>query len=385
MEIEVNGNVIKLDVTSLGEPMDSFLQILFTKFLSSFSKPYTEFMKESYDDLRANIISYFDSAIDDSTGHDSLFNNLTFIWINYHQNGRLGEAQLFWHDILNIVQEWENTRQKRIHKGSLFYFWSQTSILQGQFDKGFFLIHSAYEEDVLTHKNELPGTPAFKTVSLDYLAKDNLLYGLVEYWANYLKEFVDKYQKLSGSNFSLDDFRNRFLKKPPDRETLFSFTYTLARLFDLDTQIPPTIVTGNFASLFELNTLFDLVLVIDSIIYSSLVSPGPNDWGFKNLAKHLLIASGLKPDAGLTGTHLEEINTSSRNDFEGTLNLLLDQKIVYRDGSSPSRLECDIGLALCLRNFSAHKIGSFPVVRVRYNEIRQSLFNVLILAVETLS
>jgi hypothetical protein len=38
----------------------------------------------------------------------------------------------FWPDILNMVLDWENSRNARIHKGSLFYFWSQTAILQGQ-------------------------------------------------------------------------------------------------------------------------------------------------------------------------------------------------------------------------------------------------------------
>jgi hypothetical protein len=384
MEIEVDGKIINLNITSLGDPMDSCLKALYTKFLTNFGKPYPELMKDSYDDLRTNIHSYFDGKIDNPPGQDFLFNNLTIIWNNYQYNGRLGEAQLFWQDILNIVLEWEGSRQNRIHKGSLFYFWSQTAILQGQFDKGFLLIHSAYEEDVLTHNNELPGTPAFKTVSLDYSNRNNFLYRLVEAWANYLSRFIDNYQKLSGSNFSLDDFQGRFLNQPPDRETLFSFTYTLARFFDFDTQIPPATIASNFASLFELNTLFDLVLVIDSLIYSSLAAPGPNDWGFKNLAKHLLIESGLKTDIGITLGHLEEINRSRKNGFEATVNSLLDQAFVYQDGSSPSHLESDIGLALCLRNYSAHKIGSFPVIRVRYKEIRQSLFNVLFLAVETL-
>lgn len=384
MEIQVSGKVIRVDVTSLGEPMDSYLEAFFTKFFSTLSEPYPNFSKASYNELRKKIFSYFDSKINNLPGHDYLFNNLTIIWKIYQNNGRLGEAQQFWQDILIIVQEWEQTRCKRIHKGSLFYFWSQTAILQGQFDKGFFLIHSAYEEDVLTHKNVMPGTPAFKTVSLNYSAEDNFLYDLVKAWANYLSGFIETYHKLSGTMFSLDDFQNNFLNKPPDRETLFSFTYTLARFFDFDSTIPPAIIKGSFASLFELNLLFDLVLVIDSLIYSSLVSPGPNDWGFKNLAKHLLLESGLRTDPGITRSYLQEIHDLSKINFVMTLTLLLDQTFVYKDGSSLSRLESDIGLALCLRNFSAHKIGSFPMVHERFKEIRQSLYNVLFLAVETL-
>ena len=381
-DVEVAGHKLKL--WPLGNETDEFLKDLFTRYFSDLARPYFEFRKGVYDDLRTKMHSYFDGKIDDPPGQDYLFNNLTVVWNTYQYYGRLGEAQSFWQDILNLVLEWEQTRQKRIHKGSLFYFWSQTAILQGQFDKGFFLIHSAYEEDILTIGKNLPDTPAFKTISLDYSNKNNLLYKLVEDWASFLSGFIKSYQTVSGKNFSLDDFQNKFLKNPPDRETLFSFTYTLARFFDFDTQIPPTMIKGSFVSLFELNTLFDLVLVIDSLIYSSLVAPGPNDWGFKNLAKHLLIETGLTTDAGLTRIHLEEINSSSRNDFETTLKLLLDQKFAYHDGSLPSRLESDIGIALCVRNYSAHKIGSFLTIRDRYSELRQSLFNVLFLATDTL-
>jgi hypothetical protein len=95
MEIEVAGQVIKLNLVPLGDQMDTCLKALFTKFWSDFAKPYPEFIKDSYDDLRTNIHSYFDSKINNPPGHDYLFNNLTIKWRNYQNNGRLGEAQFF--------------------------------------------------------------------------------------------------------------------------------------------------------------------------------------------------------------------------------------------------------------------------------------------------
>jgi hypothetical protein len=308
MDIEVEGNIKHLQVTPLGDQMDAFLKILFTRFFTNFIKPYHEFIKECYPDLLSNIHSYLDSKIGNPPGQDYLFNDLTIIWKNYQNNGRVSDAQQFWLDILNIIKQWEQSRNVRIHKGSLFYFWSQTAILQGQLDKGFFLIHSAYEEDVLTYKTELPGTPAYKTVSLDYSDKDNFLFNLVEAWANYLDHFVTNYRNLSGKKFTLDDFRIKFLGKPPSKDILFSFTYTLARFFDFDS-MPPFIVRGNFASLFELNSLFDLVLVIDAVIYSSILAPGKDDWKFIFLANHLLVQSGISIDPKINNDHLVNINS----------------------------------------------------------------------------
>jgi hypothetical protein len=381
MEIEIAGDRIVLKVVPLGEPMDSFLKNFYTKFFYELKKSYHDFIRDWYKELEVNIHTYFDGKINNSPGHDDLFNNLTIIWTNYQNNGRVGEAQQFWQDILNIVLNWENTRTSRIHKGSLFYFWSQTVILQGQLDKGFFLIHCAYEEDVLTHNNQLPHTPAFRTVSLDYFEKDNLLYGLVYAWTNYLSSLISLYQTLNGSKFTLDDFRVKFLNCPPSRDILFSFTYTLARFYDFDL-LPPFILKGNFTSLYEMNSLFDLVLVIDSVIYSSIPTPSNDDWKFINLASHILEKSGISPDLAKNRNHFAYINSFQDTDFERIINELIDQNLVYPDGIKPSKLECDIGIAYRLRNYSAHKIGSFPIILERYEEIRQSVFNVLFLALE---
>ncbi len=382
MEIEVADTILTLQVFSLGDPIDSYLKCLFTEFFNEPIRPYPDFIRDRYKDLESNIHSYFDGKIDNTVGQDYLFNNLTIIWKTYQINGRVGEAQQFWQDILNIVLDWESSRNSRIHKGSLFYFWSQTAILQGQLDKGFFLIHSAYEEDVLTNKNQLPGTPAFRTVSLDYSEKGNLLYGLVESWAKYLGNLISSYQTLTGNKLSLDDFRAKFLNQPPNRDVLFSFTYTLARFYDFDL-LPSSILRGNFTSLFELNSLFDLVLVVDSVIYSSISTPNSDDWKFINLASHVLVKSGISPDSGQNGTHFRHINSMKNVDFDRTLNELMDQTLVYPDGIKPSKLECDLGVTYCLRNYSAHSIGSFPIIRQRYGDIRQSVFNTLFLAIET--
>jgi hypothetical protein len=367
----------------LGDPMDSFLKVLFTKFFTEIPRPYPDFIRDLYKPLESNIYTYFDGKKNNPPGQDNLFNNLTIIWKSYQNNGRVGEAQQFWQDILNIVLGWERSRNSRIHKGSLFYFWSQTAILQGQLDKGFFLIHSAYEEDVLTRNNQLPGTPAFRTVSLDYSEKGNLLYGLVEAWANYLGILISTYQTHTGSKFTLDDFKAKFLNQPPSRDILFSFTYSLARFYDFDL-LPSSILRGNFTSLFELNSLFDLVLVTDSVIYASVLTPARDDWKFINLASHVLVKSSISPDPGRNKDHFGYINSLKDADFDKTINELLGQILVYPDGVKPSKLECDFGVVYCLRNYGAHNIGAFPIIRQRYKDIRQSVFNALFLAIETI-
>ena len=200
-------------------------------------------------------------------------------------------------------------------------------------------------------------------------------------WANYLDTFVSKYQNDTGSKFSLEDFKTKFLNHPPTRDTLFSFTYALAKLYDLDS-FPPVIVQGKFASLYELNSLRNLVQVIEAVIYSSIQAPAQDDWKFINLAKHLLIKSGISNNPVLTITHMKHINDIKDLNFEKTLTELLDKTLIYPDGIRPSGLECDIAISYCLRNYSAHNLDSFPIIRNRFSDIRQSVFNVLFLASE---
>ncbi|MEN6554465.1 MAG: hypothetical protein ABFC34_16465 [Methanobacterium sp.] len=375
--------LVVITVNYLGEPMDSYIRELLTMFFSNFEKPYSDFRNLCHNELKENINTYFDGRKGSYSEQDFLFNILTIISNYYCSFWRFTEAQQFWQDILDIVVEWEQTNKIRIHKGSIFYFWSQVAILQGQFEKGFFLIHSSYEEDVLTHGNKLPGTPAFKTVSLDYSDKKNLLYGLVIEWAKDLEKFIDQYCNITGRTFSKDEFQAKFLNAPPSMDTLFLFTYILAKFFDFD-RMPPMLSRGTFTSLYELNSIFDLALIIDNVIYSSLSKPDDNDWKFIKLANHLLIQSGLATDSKININHLVETLKGSEKDFEKTIQKLLDQQYIYSNHVSPTRIECDIALSYCLRNYSAHKIGSFAIIRDRFNEIRQSIFNVLFLAVQTL-
>ena len=143
IDVEIDGKTITLDVVALGDPMDSFLKGFYSKFFSEFEQPFNLFIKDCYQDLEANIYSYLDGKVGVPLGQDNLFTNLTIIWRNYQFKGRLGEAEDFWKHILNIILNWEGSRNSRIHKGSLYYFWSQTAISLGQLDKGFFLIHCA--------------------------------------------------------------------------------------------------------------------------------------------------------------------------------------------------------------------------------------------------
>lgn len=369
MKIQLPGKTYNLPLLPLGEKIDKFFEEFLFDFFINLNSPYKLFMNAWYDKLHQIIYLYFDGKIGNPPGQDNLFNNLSVIWNIYQHNGRVSEAQDFWSDILSIVINWEESRQERIHKGSIFYFWSQTAILQGQLEKGFFLIHKAYEEDVITQANPLPDTPAFKTISLNYSDNRNLLFHLVKAWSNYLNNIILTFAEKNRRDFTLLDFTNEFLKNPPSRYMLFLFTYVLARFNDFD-QLPAILKQGDFVSVIELDSLFDLILVVDKTIYQKIEHPGKDDWKFINLANYLLCRSGLSDERENNYKHLTEINKEKTENFESIVKSLLDRSFIFSDQDYPSELECDILLVYCLRNYGAHNIDSFPIIYERFEQIR---------------
>jgi hypothetical protein len=308
---------------------------------------------------------------------DRFFTNLTFIWRKYLDGGRLGEAQAFWQRILQPINQWEENRASRVHKGSPLYFWAVTAILQGEVDKGFFLMHSAYQEDVETQNTEFPPSPAFWFVTLDFDRTEQFFYDYVRHLADYLDQFLHVYRLVRPSNLQLSEFRDWFLVQPPSKHAVFSFAHTIARLRGLDI-IPTYALQSEFAGQYELNLFFDLVLVIDEAIAEK--DPDPNHWRFLDFAEFLSGQSRLK----LTRDDLQLANREIRSDFDRTLTSLLDATFLFQDGLTRSRLGCDVAVAHCLRNHAAHNVTSFPSVWRRFQDIRQGLFNVLFLCVDVL-
>ncbi|HML40366.1 MAG TPA: hypothetical protein PKD23_06770 [Bellilinea sp.] len=338
-------------------------------------------------EFESNFYGYLDRNINKPPGRDYFINNLHILVTGRYLNlGDLLGIQYFWSSIEDMVRRWEDTRNKRFHKGSIYFFASYPAFYLEQIDKAFFLLHKAYEEDVKTQGTPTPDTPAFKTVSINE-DKGNALYGIVVNWANYLIELIDNYSLITNRKFSLYIFRDKFLKTPPSLDILFSFTHTLVKFhyFDLTKDFSSQ---GVFPNLYKLNMLFDLVLVLDRKILFHVPEQEKNKKKyFIELGPFLLNQASLISDSNRYKTELVDLNDAIRKSsitFDKKVKDLLDHNYFYADGTKFSRLECDIALAYIIRNHSAHNIDSFPVIGERFIDIRQSIFNGLFLAVETL-
>ena len=354
--------------------VDRAFQSFYTSFFSDLD--FARLINEYLPPLYSSIPPYFRRIHKVRPTQERILNNLTPAWRTYLSNGYLQYAQGLWQNVHRATETWEKSIGTRLLKGSVFYYWGGTALLQGELDRGFFLMHAAYEEDVETTKRDLPNTPAFKFVSLDFEATDQLFRVHLEMYADYLNQFLINYRLSKPSGMTKEEFRRNFLQGVSDTSIPFMFTHTLAKAHALR-QFSPYLKRSRFASQYELNLLFDLTMVIDAALKGKIVG----FWRFSDLVASLSASSGLS----LAASDLkQDLNQSADIDFNKTVLDLLDQVYTLQSGRFLTRLECDIGVSYCVRNHAAHNISFSPVVWSRFEHILQSLFNVLFLSVKEL-
>jgi len=318
---------------------------------------------------------YFDSkAITDYGAHDHYFYGFAPLWAIFRGNWRFDLAEGIWRLSLEPVHEWEQAHPGlEIDKGLVYYFWATTALMMGNIDSGYMLAHRSFEEDSRTTRgNKYPDTPAFALVSLNFVKQDQGFRLWVEEQAAFLRGFIEDYSKTHGRSLSLDEFRDRFLLKPPNHDTVFLLAYTIARLKELS-EIPHEAKQSSFASQLQLNLLFDLVLVIDNAIKHHK----PSARYFPALAAHLLDKANHKLN------EVGELNPQFDTNFGPTMTSALDATLTLK-GKRLGKLQCDLAAAYGIRNRGAHHLESEPVVCKDFDRILHAIFRALCAAVDHL-
>ncbi len=377
MKLIIQTKIAEIDnYKQLDDEFNSLILLFFEKY---FLNPY-----QTVDSLFGSYPSDFDQKlkgyfyrVSKPDQQDDVFNALTPIFNSYVSSGLLDEAQNLWERLLKTTHDWEKESKRRVHKGSLFYFWAQPAIVKGDIDTGFFLIHQAIEEDKKTSGENYIQSPAYKTATLNFLDEGQFLYNFVIKWRDFLSKNIDIYNYSYGKNLSLEDFNKTFLSFKPINETIYSFSHILAKFCKLS-DTPQEIIKNSYASIFEINLLFNLILIIDAVLYYK----NSANWRFKTLSNNLLCASGLNRNNKNNGQYLSELLGLFEDNPDQTINNLLNREISLSDGYIPNGLECDIYLAYLLRNHSAHNLSSISSIWEKFGDIQQKIINVLFLSIE---
>lgn len=326
-------------------------------------------------EFKTSALASFDSHQGNYAAHDTFFNNFTILWKKLLNQSRFSEAEDLWDFSINIALEWEKANAGHfIHKGTPYYFWGMTTILKGDLDNGFSLMHQALEEDVRTSGQEFPDTPGRAFATLNYKKMDQAFHSWVFEKAVFLAKQLEEYTNNDG-NLDLDQFQSKLLASPPSRDIVFLFAHTIARLHKIVSSPHHTQKT-DFVGQLLMNLFFDITLVIDAVIQTK----NNAQWKFIDHAIFLSGHAGLS----LNNNKLGAINGRFNSNFEQTINEILDNNFNFDDGSVMNLKENGIALCYGVRNYGAHHVSSVATICNRSEEIRNHLLNTLFLAIEVL-
>jgi hypothetical protein len=357
----------KVIISVLGAPLEPLFERFYTDYFAGRPLPWAE--------IAVAAREHFDRHPRSFGAHDNYFNNFISLWQRMLAVHNYADAERVWEQALQPALAWEQANPTlRLHKGTPYYFWAMTAILRRDMDRGYLLSHKAFQEDVASAGQPNPDTPGYALVSLDPDKPDQAFRVWVVHQAQYLEQRLNGYNATHGRNLTLANVRQKFLVNPPTIDTLFLFTYTLARLINI-TDSPDHTRTNAFAGQLEINVLFDLTLVIDAVTKAS-----DHQRYFIDHAAYILARAG---HALTAQPELGQVNGLFNNDFDGTLAAALDGTLTIPD-KALDRLQCDVALAYGIRNYGAHNTGTAPTIYNRFEDVQEAIFRVFFATMEHL-
>ena len=328
--------------------------------------------------------TFFDQNIDNYDAHNWFFDQFTTIWNFFLNQRRFRSAEHVWELALISAYEWQDKNpNKRVHKGTPYYFWGVTCILNADSEKGFLLMHQALEEDKKTLKSDAPKTPAYYFVTLNYERQDQFFKQKVEEIASFVDKKLGTYRSRTGGALTLPNFKSRFLENSTLQDVVFYFVFTIFRLKKLIEEIDQKLKENVFSTLLQANTILDLCLIVENVMKKQINKPTMYE-----LLIHLSNQLSLNLHKGSKGSQNNNLSKLGI-DFDGenlgkTLKELLSSQYRFQDGPALQSIEEDLAITYGFRNFGAHEIENQPVVYNNFDEISRRILNTLFFSIEKL-
>lgn len=179
------------------------------------------------------------------------------------------ERQNAYELLLEILYSIDSTKFKNIHKGTPYYFIGWTAFQNGNFAKAIFYFDSAISEDVYFRKEKTYKLPAHK-----FFLLDNSSTSFAEKIHKELRQTISKtikhYNAESGSNITIDNFRENFLIEmlysDSQKRSLLTALYTfLLEYKENEKQVKLKTENGGSIQSF-LDHLFDGARILESLL-----------------------------------------------------------------------------------------------------------------------
>jgi hypothetical protein len=329
-------------------------------------------------DFIRHSIEYFDNVVISPGIADAYYNKFTRLWGFYVQLGMWDASESIWTIILSITRKIEQSVGP-IHKGTLFYFAAASAIFSGNIDKGFVLMHRALEEDKRSRGPNYSDCPSCHFVKMDSTHLNQFLLSDVRQSSKLLEYDLSEYKKRGYPSFTYNDFYLKFLDRPLLEEIVFSFVHCYYRIRNLTDHNLILIEPCNFSALLEMQMLANICLIVDSVIPSYYnITANNNDWKMHYRITQMIQILNMQN----RNNWLSDIKTKFNNNISRTIQNLIMEKFQYNDGSLATAYECDLGLAYCLRNYSAHNVRAQVTIHENYPEIVGCVMNALFFVIQ---
>ncbi len=328
--------------------------------------------------------------------HDFLFNSFGPFWSVYNSynkillcNPRL--CGTIFNEILKLVHEWEKKNpEKHIHKGTPYYFYGVSCILNEDIDKGLLLMHQAFQEDeqVIPSEKRLEPTPAMCLINLDNTNSKQFFKYKVDEIITFLEKYMGEYNR-SGHNLNINILRTNFLKKLELREEIFFFIYCLFKLEKIN-KIDKSIKQNSLAIHINTNLIFEFCKLTEVLLKKK--------YSINQVKTKFMLDK--RPDLIHYIDYFCQdptINLNLRQNNINYLNKELDNNLTFQTTitnlanhsyshikflTTPRPIEYDIALTYCLRNFGGHKIEYQDIINQDFDKIIQAILNVLFIIIE---
>lgn len=287
--------------------------------------------------------------------HDGLFENFTILTETLWMTGAADVACRVWNKVSIFVNAFEKNNF-RIHKGTLYYFWSIPLLLTERLESGVLALHKAVEEDKRTDPEGWENRPAHLALSLSERPGPYMKELIIDPQVAYLKELFGFYATKVGNGHTFEQFRIKFIENVAiSNELKYYFTWSTLKMQytkRLDSQglgdstIGPLIFSASIRS---------LILVIENMLETKY-GPHKLSENCKKLSKSLNLAS-FDPIKN---------NSDCNSDF-----------VVWMEGLINKGLLEDVSIVHGLRNEVSHSLKNYASLWKNQDTVASSVYNVL--------
>ena len=320
-----------------------------------------------------------------------LFEGFTEYWrflLSQHQETL---AIQFWTGVLSIVKEWEdNNKPIRIHKGTPYFFLSETYLLVGERDLGFINLYNGIEDDTrlgpyAPDLNYPECSPGYLTATMR--VGHNQMDFLVEAMRTKLQDYINKFNNDFNRTLTIADFDTKFLSNKDLKSVVYFFVYNFLYLLVVEVSTMPDFFKSQFARLKSMDFIFNLCLIVDETLKRAEL----NCKG--TVSSNHRISDGIKwIRSSRNWMSQNDLDTFWKNGPVGSIasddpDLVIPKLLAMNrmhNGKAVPREILTLLVVYNLRNYGGHNLGQQNVLTTHYTEIIKTLLMSLFLSVEAL-